>query len=148
MEKTNMTKSKKHTLLFEQDYEFDMIGICSHHNDYRLAWGINELLNIQLTKADEDYVVVNKKGIRVSAHSLYEFKDVDCLTEYYLVKNKSQGKLLIPEKPSIDFFLFLFENHLIDPNELTQQLREISSVLGTFLFNPEEIQSTENIVFN
>jgi hypothetical protein len=144
----NMTKSKKHTLLFEQDYDFDMIGICSHHNDYRLAWGINERLNIQLTKAEEDYIAVNKKGVRVSEHSLYEFKDEDCLTEYYLVKNKNQGKLLVPEKPSIDYFLFLFENHLIDPDELTQQLREIPSVLGTFLFNPEEIQSTENIVFN
>jgi hypothetical protein len=144
----NMTKSKKHTLLFEQDYDFDMIGICSHHNDYRLAWGINERLNIQLTKAQEDYIAVNKKGVRVSEHSLYEFKDEDCLTEYYLVKNKNQGKLLVPEKPSIDYFLFLFENHLIDPDELTQQLREIPSVLGTFLFNPEEIQSTENIVFN
>jgi hypothetical protein len=143
-----MTKSKKHTLVFEQDYEFDMIGICTHHNDYRLAWGINELLSIQLTKADEDYVVVNKKGVRVSAHSLYEFKDEDCLTEYYLVKNKSQGKLLIPEKPGIDFFLFLFENHIIDPDELTHQLRDIPSILGTFIFNPEEIQSTENIVFN
>ena len=143
-----MTKSKKHTLLFEQDYDFDMIGICSHHNDYRLAWGINERLNIQLTKAEEDYIAVNKKGVRVSEHSLYEFKDEDCLTEYYLVKNKNQGKLLVPEKPSIDYFLFLFENHLIDPDELTQQLREIPSVLGTFLFNPEEIQSTENIVFN
>ncbi len=143
-----MTKSKKHTLLFEQDYDFDMIGICTHHNDYRLAWGINELLNIQLTKADEDYIVVNKKGVHMSSHSLYEFKDEDYLTEYYLVKNKSQGKLLIPEKPGIDFFLFLFENHLIDPDEITQKLRAISSVLGTFLFNPEEIQSTENIVFN
>ncbi len=143
-----MTKSKKHTLVFEQDYEFDMIGICTHHNDYRLAWGINELLSIQLTKADEDYVVVNKKGVRVSEHSLYEFKDEDCLTEYYLVKNKSQGKLLIPEKPGIDFFLFLFENHIIDPDELTHHLRDIPSILGTFIFNPEEIQSTENIVFN
>jgi hypothetical protein len=143
-----MTKSKKHTLLFEQDYDFDMIGICSHHNDYRLAWGINELLNIQLSKASEDYVAVNKKGIRVSVHSLYEYKDEDCLTEYYLVKNKSHGKLLIPEKPSIDYFLFLFENHLVEPEELTQQLREIPSVLATFLFNPEEIHSTENIVFN
>ena len=143
-----MTKNKKHTLLFEQDYDFEMIGICSHHNDYRLAWGINERLNIQLTKAAEDYVAVNKKGVPVSAHSLYEFKDEDCLTEFYLVKNKSQGKLLIPEKPSIDYFLFLFENHLIDPEELAQQLREIASVLGTFIFNPEEIQSTENIVFN
>lgn len=143
-----MAKQKKHILTFEQEYDFDMIGICSHHNDYRLAWGLNEKLNIQLNKVADDYIVVNKKGIRMSEHSLYEFKDAENLIEYYLIKNKNQGKFLIPEKPLIDYFLFLFENHILDPNELIDDLREIPSVLGTYVFDPEEFSSTENIVFN
>jgi hypothetical protein len=143
-----MAKPKKHILTFEQEYDFDMIGICSHHNDYRLAWGINEKLNIHLTKSEDDYVVVNKKGVKMSDHSFYEFKDDENLTEYYLVKNKSQGKFLIPEKPAIDYFLFLFNNHLLDPEDLVEELKEIASVLGGFVFDPEEIDSTENIVFN
>jgi hypothetical protein len=44
--------------------------------------------------------------------------------------------------------LFVYENHLIDPEDLVQQLRESQSVLGSFLFDPEEIDSTEFIVFN
>lgn len=135
-------------LAFEQEYNFEMYGICSHHNDYRLAWGINEKLGIQLIKCDEDYVVVNKKGLKMSTHSLYEFKDEENMTEYYLIKNKNFGKFLIPEKPTIDFFIFLFENHMWDPDDLIDQLRNVPSVLGAFVFDPEEFESTQNIVFN
>ena len=143
-----MTKPKKHILSFDQEYDFEMIGICSHHNDYRLAWGMNERLGISLIKSNEDYVVVNKKGQRISEHSMYEFRDEENLIEYYLVKNKSLGKYLIPEKPTIDYFLFLYENYLWDPEDLMNKLREVNSVLGVFLFDPEEIDSTANIVFN
>ena len=143
-----MTKPKKHILTFDQTYDFEMIGICSHHNDYRLAWGLNEKIGIQLIKVDEDYVVASKKGVQLSNHSMYEFKDPENLIEYYLIKNKNQGKFLIPEKPSIDYFLFLFENHEWDVEDLVSELREIPSILGVFIFNPEEFSSTENLVFN
>lgn len=143
-----MIKPKKHILTFDQTYDFEMIGICSHHNDYRLAWGLNEKINIQLIKVDEDYVVASKKGIKLSSHSMYEFKDPENLIEYYLIKNKNQGKFLIPEKPSVDYFLFLFENHEWDVEDLVSELREIPSILGVFIFDPEEFDSTENLVFN
>jgi hypothetical protein len=84
----------------------------------------------------------------VSRHSYFLFKDEESLIEYYLIKNADKGKFLIPEKQSIDYFLFVYENHLIDPEDLVQQLRESQSVLGSFLFDPEEIDSTEFIVFN
>jgi len=143
-----MTKPKKHILTFDQAYDFEMIGICSHHNDYRLAWGLNEKIDTQLIKVEEDYVVSSKKGVKLSSHSMYEFKDPENLIEYYLIKNKNQGKFLIPEKPSVDYFLFLFENHLWDVEDLVSELREIPSILGVFIFNPEEFDSTENLVFN
>jgi hypothetical protein len=113
-----------------------------------LAWGINEGLNIQLKKAEEDYVITNKKGQKISQHSLYEFRDEENLIEYYLIKNKSLGKYLIPEKPAIDYFLFLFENHIWEPEDLLVKLKNISSVLGGFIFDPEEFESTELLVFN
>jgi hypothetical protein len=40
------------------------------------------------------------------------------------------------------------ENHLLDPFHFAQKLKDVSSVLGTFVFDPEEFESTENIVFN
>jgi hypothetical protein len=143
-----MGKQRKHTLTIDHDYDYEMIGICSHHNDYRLVWGINSALNLNLEKADKDFVVDIKKGHNLSSHSLYEFKDPENLVEYYLIKNKNEGKFLIPEKQDIDYFLFLHENYIDNSSELIQKLKSVSSVLAVFNFNPEEINSTENLVFN
>ena len=143
-----MGKQKKYTLTLECEYDFEMIGICSHHSDYRLVWGINSVLNLNLEKADEDFIVVNKKGQRLSNHSFYEFKDSEDLIEYYLIKNKNEGKYLIPEKQDIDYFLFLCENYLENTTEIIQKIKSVKSVLAVFNFNPKEIHSTENLVFN
>jgi hypothetical protein len=143
-----MGKQKKYTLTLECEYDYEMIGICSHHSDYRLVWGINSVLNLNLEKADEDFIVVNKKGQHLSHHSFYEFKDSENLIEYYLIKNKNEGKFLIPEKQDIDYFLFLCENYLENTSEIIQKIKSVKSVLAVFNFNPEEIHSTENLVFN
>jgi hypothetical protein len=143
-----VSKPKKYILPNDQVYDFEMIGICSHHNDYRLAWSLNEKLGIHLSKSEEDYLVAGKKGSPASHHSKYFYKDPENLIEFYLIKNKSLGKFLIPEKPTIDYFLFLYENHLLDPDDLVESLRDVSSVLGAYVFEPREIDSTENIIFN
>jgi hypothetical protein len=142
-----MSKSKKHILSLDNDYEYEMIGICSHHNDYRLVWGINDVLELHLSKAHEDFIVVNKKGTFLSQHSLYEYKDEDNLLEYYLIKNKHFGKFLIHEKPTIDYFLFIYGIDYEDLESISQKLKQLQSVLAIFSLDPMEIESTENLVF-
>ena len=65
-----MAKPKKHILTFEQVYDFELIGICTHHSDYRLAWGLNEYLRTQLVKAEKDFVVQGKKGQEETNHAI------------------------------------------------------------------------------
>lgn len=142
-----MSKKKKYTLTIDHEIDFEMIGVCSHHSDYRLAWSINEKIGLHLSKCDEDYVVTDKKGEVVSSHSMYEFVDEENRLTYYLIKNKAQGKFLIHEKPAIDFFLFLHDNIAIDLDKLIIDLKTVPSVLGVYEFDPLEIGSAENIVF-
>ncbi len=60
MQVIRMVKKKiKHTLELEADYDYDMIGLCSHHNDYRIVWGVNELLDIQLEKKELNFNISN-----------------------------------------------------------------------------------------
>tara|TARA_B110000285_G_scaffold142462_1_gene159243 strand:- start:24 stop:452 length:429 start_codon:yes stop_codon:yes gene_type:complete len=140
-----MTKKIKHILIDEADLDFDMIGICSHHNDYRLAWSINEHIGIQLKKA-KSYIVTNKKGTLTTHHSRYEFEDEDNRLMYYMIKNKHQGQYLIPEKATIDFFLFLCENCAVDLDGLISKLKTTPCVLGAYSFYPDEIESAQNLV--
>ena len=77
-----MTKKKKHILSFEDEIDFEMIGICSHHSDYRLVWGINDKIKLKLVKSDDDLCSTNKKGETVSEHSMYTFIDEENRLEY------------------------------------------------------------------
>lgn len=142
-----MTKKIKHTLIDDEVVDFDMIGICSHHNDYRLAWSINEHIGIQLKKI-EPYTLVNKKGTITTHHSRYQFEDDDNRLMYFMIKNKHQGQYLIPEKSTIDYFLFLCENCAVDLDGLISKLKSASCVLGAYTFYPDEIESAQNLVLD
>ena len=141
-----MAKIQKHTLFLDVDYDYDMIGICSHHSDYRLAWGINELFRLHLAKADDLFEVNLKKNDK-SKHSYYFQYDEDNLLDIYLVKNKGEGKFLIPEKQQIDYFLFLKNNATFDMSEWLGKLKNHPSILAAFIFDPMEFESTENLSF-
>jgi hypothetical protein len=142
-----MSKIVKHTLSFENEYEYELLGICSHVSDYKLVWNINEKLNIHLEKALDMFEVNSKKGNVVSSHPYYFMIDEENRLEMYLIKNKHEGKFLIPEKQQIDYFLFVCNNYLYDLNEMNEKLREIECILASFDFDPQDFQSTQLIVF-
>lgn len=142
-----MTKQHKYNLLIETDYDYDMIGICSHHSDYRLVWGLNELLKLHLAKAEDYFVITGKKGSGNSSHSYYFANDEENMMEFYFIKNKAENKFLIPEKQQIDYFLFLRNNRVFSIPEWVEKIKSHPSVLTAFEFDPQEFASTEYILF-
>lgn len=141
-----MKRPKKHTLLLEDDFDLEVIGICSHQSDYRTVWEINNGGYLKLEKSKENYLVSNKKNEIISSHSMYEFLDEENRIDYYLIKNQSFGKYLFPEKASIDYLLFLCNNHCVDPMELISELKKIKNLIGVYFLEPEEIPSANSIL--
>ncbi|OIQ37098.1 MAG: hypothetical protein BM555_01520 [Crocinitomix sp. MedPE-SWsnd] len=136
----------KHKLLFEDDYEFELIGLCSSHADYRLCWAINNSLGIHLTKEDDYSVLEKKDGEHL--HSFYGYYDEEEHLEYYLIKNVSNNyQRLIPEKDQIDYFLVIKNNLVKEINDMVIRLKENDSILTAFVFDPNELKSKANLVF-
>ncbi len=147
MQGIRMVKKKvKHTLELEADYDYEMIGLCSHHNDYRIIWGINELLNIQLEKKEGNFIISTPKGI-ISEHPYYEFNDVENFLSFFFIKNKYEGKFLIPEQKQIDYFLFILNNNLYNISSVIQKIKTLPTILAAFEFDPIEFNSTEYLIF-
>lgn len=144
-----MAKQKKHLLDFESETDFDIVGICSHHNDYRLAWGINSDLGFHLEQSsDPFYITHSKKGVTVhQSHPMFEYYEEENRVTYFLIKNKENGKFLIPEKPTIDFFLFIHKDNVVNLDQLSDKLRKVSSILAVFKLDAETLPSTEHIIF-
>lgn len=140
-----MPKTKKHLLSLEPEFDFDMIGICSHHSDYRLAWGINDAFGLHLKKSEDDFYTDQHKKHKSSAHSFYEYVDEENGCDYFLIKNASTSKFLIAEQPKIDFFLFVRSVTPIDITFWIKKLNTIQSVLAAYAFDPEELESMQSI---
>lgn len=137
----------KYTLSLEDDFDFDIIGLCSHQGDYRVCWSINEGIGLKLKKSIEPFMVSGKKGVINSSHSLYEWTDEDENVVYYFIQNKSQGKFLVPEKSQIDFFLVIKDAGVVDVDNLLAQLKSIPSILTAFSFDPYDLKSANKFIF-
>jgi hypothetical protein len=136
----------KHKLLLDEEYDFQLIGICSSNSDYKLSWAINQHLNIQLRKGDDYSILENKEGEHL--HSFYQFFDEVEHLEYYLIKNISTNfQRLIPEKDQVDYFLVIKNNFVKDLGSILEQLKEIESILTAFIFDPAALKSKSKLVF-
>jgi hypothetical protein len=142
-----MPKPSKHILTWDDEIDYDLIGICCHQKDYRLCWGINEELGFMLSKAEEPFMVSGKKGEVLSSHSFYEWTDCENYLQYYLIKNKDNNKFLIPEKAQIDYFLVIQDAGMVELDVLLTQLKKISSILTALIIDPSTLPSKNRLVF-
>ena len=136
----------KHKLFLEDDYSFELIGICSSNADYKLCWGINNTLGINLRKIADLNLMLKKQGEQ--EFSFYEYFDETEHITYNLVKNLShQFVHLIPEKDQIDYFLLIKNNYTLELNNILTSLKDLDTILTAFKFDPEELKSKANLIF-
>jgi len=143
-----MSKVKKYFLSLDEELEFDVVGITSHQADYKLVWNINKTLNLHLVKSEVDLPVYNEKKDSEITFPYYHFEDELDRVSYFLLKNKNELDHLIPEAQSIDYFLFLTNNYIIDVNDFISKLRQVDAVLGVFAFDNQKFKSFQYLEFN
>lgn len=143
-----MSKVKKYFLSLDEELGFDVVGITSHQSDYKLVWNVNNTLNLHLVKSEKDLSVYNEKKDTEITFPYYYFEDELDRVSYFLIKNKNELDYLIPEAPSIDYFLFLTNNYIIDVIDFIGKLRQIDAVLGVFAFDNQKFKSFQYLEFN
>jgi hypothetical protein len=92
--------------------------------------------------------VFNEKKGTENYFPYYNFEDELDRVGFYFVKNKNGLDFLIPEAQSVDYFLFLTNNYIIEIDEFVQKLRSIDSVLGVFIFDNQKFKSFQYLEFN
>jgi len=154
--------SKIHSIDFEYDHDYDLIGIHSILSDYRMAYFLNEKLNIHLHRFKEDLEYKSKN----CSFPLFTFEDKSAFTSWSLIANKfvfteevdfngsnlfleeSKISYLIPEKKRIDFFIKI--SGLEDDNELSEVLNKINninSIIASYAIDPMDLKARDNLIF-
>lgn len=143
-----MSKVKRYFLSLDEELDFDVVGITSHQPDYKLVWNINSSLALHLKKDGKDLLIYNEKKDLELEFPFYFFEHQLYRVGYFLMKNKNELDYLVPEAPTIDYFLFLTNNHIINVDELTNHLRGVESILGAFIFDNQKFKSFQYLEFN
>lgn len=125
--------------------QFQLIGISSHENDYRLSWAINEDLGIEL-KRTSNYTLFNKKLNSNIEFTQYEYQNETTEIKFLLISNRSETGILIPEHKNIDYFLVLvgLNDGLL---AYLQKVKAISIISLALPIDISTLKSKKNLVF-
>ena len=136
----------KHTLEIEYDYDFVLIGISSHEKDYRICWALNNQLGLNLIKTDA-LEIKDKKQDDPSFFSLFSFELPDEFMEYFIIANRSEKGLLIPEQKQVDYFFIIrgeIENDKV--MDMLRLIKESSLVQTAFRVDVNALKSKQNLI--
>lgn len=142
-----MAKQTVHRLKFETEEEGNILGISSGFADYRMAWELNNKLDLQLMLSDQTIEVFDKKSAVTNAFRLHHCFVEETHTNYYLIRNKQHHALMVSERPQIDYYLFIKELHDIEIEEILSKLRSINGISAVFDFSNEYIEATDYLTF-
>ena len=145
---------KKQLLHVDYDYDFLLIGICSHAKDYRLCWEINKILGIKLERENE--ITLNSDmsvgagtpSSELNAYSLYFYEDEENNNYFHVISNKSSHETLITEQKQVDYFLRIKGNiNSGHPGDIIKKLRSIPIVLTAYEIDPNKLKSKHRLLF-
>ena len=141
---------KTSKLIVEHDYDFELYAIISSIKAYKLAWVLNQSLNIDLAKEDDALFEFLKEKSKLYFIN-YKFE-----TEYSyfrFIKNKSceyyntSKPYLIPELKEYDYLLLFSLNSELDKTTLIDKLKNLPNIEYLNLIEINTLKSKENLIF-
>ena len=115
---------------------FTLFGISCHLRDFRLSYLLNNKLELEFVKMDD-----------FQGFSFYFCRDDDHYNSYYILGNRGQEALLLPDLKQTDFFLLVegpFKKTQKD--RLLEKIKGIQHVLTAFEVRFETIKNYESML--
>lgn len=146
------------------EVDYDLIAINTAVEDYRLAFFLNESLNLSLSRLKEDIVLHDEEGKEVG-FSVYGYEDEQQHLYWSLVQNqqwtenrKDESSLfedfrkklfLLSELKNVNFFLKIQGSHfdLDEIQDILTKIKKIEKVSAAFWIDAERIRAKNNLIF-
>lgn len=151
---------------FLEEDDYALIGIHCVIEDYRLAFLINQILDITLKRRDKD---VTNPSVK-SNYPIFEWFDQKQLMTYHLVANvcKVQNNnikedlnllfeadnlganiyYLLPEYKKVNYFLKIKTEFNNKEKIILNKILKIPQVVTAYSIDVDTIKSKENLIFN
>lgn len=145
------------------EIDYDLIAINTTIEDYLLAFNINQMLKLTLSRHKNDIISTN--NAREVRFSRYGFEDENQDLYWSLVQNQKwidtaennfslfeqvqQKVYLLPEFKNVDYFLKI-EGSEFDNNEIQYilfRIKKINNVSAVFTVDTDNLKSKNNLIF-
>jgi len=153
--------SKVISLGYEYEHDYNLIAINSTLDDYRLAYFLNENLEIYLDRQSKNIDFTDKN----CSFTLYNYDCNSTFSSWSLVANKhlfisknveesnlftEEFKIsyLINEKKKVDFFLKIVGD--FTPNSLKsirEKINNIKGIITSYSIDPQTLKSKDYLIF-
>jgi hypothetical protein len=155
-----------HKLLVDDFYDdtYKLIAIHCELEDYRLAYLLNQSLELNLERKEEDLDFEYLK----SSYSIFEWNNQSQYVTWNLVSNvckKEEESLystglfqtnekvlktfnLVPEHKRVDYFIKISdETQNVNEKLILNKLQTIPQIITSYSVNPKQIKSKDHLIF-
>lgn len=139
---------KKAKLLVEPTFDFELLGLVSPIREYRMAWLINQEMDLTLVKADDlELEFLNAPKLEISQYFLSLPHGFIQLLKNKALNSSQQLAFLIPELKNLDYFLLVQdETEQMQLSSFIEQLSKNSLIQSIVRIDISKLKSKENLL--
>lgn len=139
---------KKARLLVEPTYDFELLGLVSPIREYRMAWLINQEMDLNLVKVDDlELEFLNAPKLEIAQYFLSLPHGFIQLLKNKALNSSQQLAFLIPELKNLDYFLLVQdETEQMQLSSFIEQLSKNSLIQSIVRIDISKLKSKENLL--
>lgn len=125
---------------------YTFLGISCHLQDYRLSYLLNLHLNLRLIKKD-DLCTRSFNQKNEAAFSFYQYGDEDNFYSCFLLSNRSEAFILVPEMKQVDYMMIVDgEFKKAAKEQMLHGIRSIPQVLTSYEVKVSDIRNNASLL--
>ena len=139
---------KKAKLQIEPAFDFELLGIVSPIREYRMAWLVNQELELNLVKADDlELEFLNAEKLEIAQYFLSLPHGFIQLLKNKALNSAQQPAYLVPELKNLDYFLLVQdETEQLDLSNFMEKLSRNPLVQSIVRIDISKLKSKENLL--
>jgi hypothetical protein len=139
---------KKAKLLVEPTFDFELLGLVSPIREYRMAWLINQEMDLNLVKADDlELEFLNAPKLEISQYFLSLPHGFIQLLKNKALNSSQQLAYLIPELKNLDYFLLVQDDtEQVQLSAFIEQLSKNPLIQSIVRIDISKLKSKENLL--
>ena len=139
---------KKAKLQIEPAFDFELLGIVSPIREFRMAWLVNQELELNLVKVDDlELEFLNAEKLEIAQYFLSLPHGFIQLLKNKAINSTQQAAYLIPELKNLDYFLLVQdETEELDLINFVKKLSRNPLVQSIVRIDITKLKSKENLL--